>query len=363
MIRNKINHLMPTTSPAPKQGAKIESVTQALKVYASKGVRQVVLQPKYMGSYCDLYLFRDHDQSYFVSRGGHKITHKDEAAMREASASLQERVYARFPTATLIVVAAEMLPWSYLGEGLIEREFGAYAKAQHILLGEYHVSPFSGHQKVKDFQRDWALLSTDELRENYPHFIRKYCRAVSNMPNIGKLMIGQMNFEEQLALFGQDAPLEFKPFQIMKIERGDEVELPEMDTYSRVSNDRSLIISSSQYEEAEDFFSLHRTEQWEGIVVKPLLKTIEGAPSSIKVRTSSYLHLIYGNDFGYNFDIYYRKRRIKRKMALHLKELEISRKLLAIPRSQITLENKEYRKLVYEFFNFLNKEEELDNTL
>lgn len=74
---NKINAFSPTISPAPKspERKEIESIDKAIRYFYDNGIKEVVVEKKYMGSYCDIYLNKNLEDTYFVSRNGHKIDH------------------------------------------------------------------------------------------------------------------------------------------------------------------------------------------------------------------------------------------------------------------------------------------------
>ena len=76
---NKVNAFSPTISPAQKSPERneIESIYEGIRYFYEKGVQEIVVQTKYMGSYCDIYLHKNLDDTYFVSRNGHKIDHID----------------------------------------------------------------------------------------------------------------------------------------------------------------------------------------------------------------------------------------------------------------------------------------------
>lgn len=364
MVKNQINHLMPTTSPAPKHQGTIESVVGAMKLYESKGVDRVVLQPKYMGSYCDIYFKPDHSETQFVSRGGYRITHKDREEMLEASKELHAKVMLMANQPKLIVVASEMMPWNYLGKGLIEREFRDYGIAMAKLWGEYQIDDFIEADRKAEFLTSLALNTRSEHNEEFRPHEHRHLSAISELPSKYQMSVGTMQFQRALNYFGMENPLEFKPFQVLKIEREDgKVIIPDSDTFHWFSQE-GRILDVTNHAEAEQYYHQARFTSQEGIVVKPLLRYDNPKiPSSIKVRTPEYLHLIYGNDFNYNYNTYYAKRRIQRKLQTHLKELKVSRQLLEIPQDEITLDNAHYKGLVYAFFKFFETEEQLDNTL
>ena len=74
---NKVNAFSPTISPAPKSAElkEIESITEAFKYFSERGVNEFIVERKYMGSYCDIYLHKNIEDTYFVSRNGYLINH------------------------------------------------------------------------------------------------------------------------------------------------------------------------------------------------------------------------------------------------------------------------------------------------
>ena len=88
--KNKINDFSPTISPAPKSKAKneIESIEEAVNYYMKNGVAEFVVQKKYMGSYCTIYLKRNLEETYFVSRNGFKMDHIDVEKAKEGGKGL-----------------------------------------------------------------------------------------------------------------------------------------------------------------------------------------------------------------------------------------------------------------------------------
>lgn len=71
---NKINAFSPTISPAPKapERKEIESIDKAIRYFYLNDVKDIIVERKYMGSYCDIYLNKNLDDTYFVSRNGYK---------------------------------------------------------------------------------------------------------------------------------------------------------------------------------------------------------------------------------------------------------------------------------------------------
>ena len=91
---NKVNAFSPTISPAPKsiQRNEIESIAEAINYYTSRGIKELIVQKKYMGSYCDIYLHKNLDDTYFVSRNGHKNEHIDLDGAKNACKALHQKM-------------------------------------------------------------------------------------------------------------------------------------------------------------------------------------------------------------------------------------------------------------------------------
>ena len=90
--KNKINAFSPTISPAPKsvERNEIESLYEGILWFVLNGVKEIVIEKKYMGSYCDIYLHRRLEDTYLVSRNGYKINHLDQEQCLRALQGLHE---------------------------------------------------------------------------------------------------------------------------------------------------------------------------------------------------------------------------------------------------------------------------------
>ena len=124
--RNKVNAFSPTISPAPKsvERNEIESIDKAIRYFHRHGVGEIVVQRKYMGSYCDIYLQKRLEDTYFVSRNGHTIDHINLQSAVEACRDLHKRF--DWSKLSVVIIQSELMPWSALGKGLIENEFAGY---------------------------------------------------------------------------------------------------------------------------------------------------------------------------------------------------------------------------------------------
>lgn len=91
--KNKINAFSPTISPAPKsvERNEIESLYEGILWFVLNGVKEIVIEKKYMGSYCDIYLHKRLEDTYLVSRNGYKINHLDQEQCLRALQGLHDK--------------------------------------------------------------------------------------------------------------------------------------------------------------------------------------------------------------------------------------------------------------------------------
>ena len=75
--KNKVNFISGTMCPADKRENELENIEEALDYFKHKGIDKVMLQIKYMGSRCNIYLFDDIEKSYAISRNGFLIKNLD----------------------------------------------------------------------------------------------------------------------------------------------------------------------------------------------------------------------------------------------------------------------------------------------
>lgn len=377
-IEDRIAFFAPTISPAPKNEDtnEIESLENAIRFYYENGATGVIIQPKYMGSYCDIYLHRDIEKTRFFSRRGYpvRLPHDE---MIEAVRPLHERIFGInwIEGAEIYLIQSELMPWSALGKGLIERDFGGYEIAHqthhdYIKSTGLHsdIAELRSDTGYHQFLIDQGTLTWKELKKKYPsHVVGQYeALKTLEVPDPDVYIEGIEAYSEQLELFGADGPIEFKPFNILKIVRGDGTEVIVNDhgqAFRFVSDDNYVSFRydgdgnppgpandeyiNSQIERAYGFYrELTEDQRMEGIIVKPLGSTDPKLVPMFKVRSNAYLQLIYGVNFDRNFDYYFSRRRVSRKMRASTNQWKIGQALLAIPLSEINEDNEEYTRLV-----------------
>ena len=379
--KNKINAFFPTISPAPKsvESNEIESLYEGILWFVLNGVKEIVIEKKYMGSYCDIYLHRRLEDTYLVSRNGYKINHLDQEQCLRALQGLHDRF--SWDGVELRIIQSELMPWSILGKGLINNEFSAYY-ISHEIHAEYLVqsSLYEKLQKIQQepaylsFVADAKVLSAKELKDKYPmHIIRQY-QSIRDFKFLD-LSHYQQNiqlFKRQLDIFGKEAAPFFKPFNILKevYTDGREHFVNDNLSFQQINDDDFL---HYQFADREDFEAKYpQIRAWvdqvnqsdeEGVVIKPRTAFLPGMPPAFKVRNNDYLTLVYGVDFQDRLQEQIAKRNIKGKLRCSINDWAINAKLLAIPYSELGEENYELKNLVLDRILGEEIENQLDSRL
>lgn len=380
--KSQINDFAPTISPAPKnvQNNEIESITEAVSYFLDKGVTQLVVQKKYMGSYCSIYLKRNLSETYFVSRNGYKIEHIDLELALESIKGLHEKMIALYPDFDTILIASELLPWKVLGTSLIDKEFIGYYDALST-QNEYletsnlleKIKTVQGSESFQDYVSDKKNLSNAVFKNKHKsHIIRQYDALQKiQVPNVKQQKKSLDVFKKQIDIFGKEAPVHFKPFTILKIvfNSGQEV-LPNSNlTYEMVNDDAFLKLDFTATNKQEninqiyDFFQKLTADNEEGIMIKPAESYVKGLPPCFKIRNNNYLTMIYGVNFDTNFKHYIEKRNIKSKLEQSINGWEINQQMLRIPYKDLNEENYLMRLLLLKRINNEEIEKKLDPRL
>ncbi|MBB4038112.1 hypothetical protein GGR21_004041 [Dysgonomonas hofstadii] len=363
---NKINAFSPTISPAPKspERKEIESIDKAIRYFYDNGIKEVVVEKKYMGSYCDIYLNKNLEDTYFVSRNGHKIDHIDLDAAKEACRELHARF--DWTNLQLIIIQSELMPWSSMGKGLIENEFGGYLNVHQNHFE--HLANSSLYKKIeavresdayKQFIEDKNMLSTKDLRAKYPHHIIRQYESLFEFKVLDLTVYKQSIdvYETQINHFGQQGDIYFKPFNILKkvFDDGSEEFVNDNLSYKEVNDDEFLHLSidndtelDQSIETVYSWFATLEKNSEEGIVIKPRQAFIKGMPPAFKVRNNQYLTMIYGVNFHDQYGYYIYKRNIGRKLECSINDWMLNWELLKVPYKDINKENYFLKNLVFD---------------
>ncbi|MCD7899051.1 MAG: hypothetical protein LUH22_04015 [Bacteroides sp.] len=363
---NKVNAFSPTISPAPKwvPENEIESIRMAIHHFYSNGVQEIVVQRKYMGSYCDIYLHKELGDTYFVTRNGYKVNHIDLEAAREACRALHNRF--NWTDLSLVIIQSELMPWSVLGKGLIDNEFVGYLNVhQNHCNYLAESSLYDKIAKVKDsaeykqYIQDKEQLSEKELKKKYPHHILRQYNSLAEFPvlDIKAYKESVDTYEQQINHFGAEGDIYFKPFNILKkvYDNGSEDIVNDNLSYREINDDEFLHLPVSNEEELEQtittvsqWFSTLEKNMEEGIVIKPRQAFIKGLPPGFKVRNNQYLTMIYGVDFQEQYAHYLKKRNIGRKLECSINDWMLNWEMLKVKYKDIHTENYLLKNLVFD---------------
>lgn len=384
--RNKINFITGTMSPANKDevAGELESLRRGLDYFAERGQYEVVLQPKYMGSRCNIYLHRDLNQCYAVSRNGYKISsnHMELTVIYERLL-LKFGEYMARHSIEMLILDGELLPWKAMGDGLIQKQFKPIEKALETELAflqqngfEQAYNKLTEEYQASGFEKDQYQTSKTALSEKYGASVYqnyKYLHDIqaAYMPLASHIEAYEM-YKKQLVLYAEDAELEYKPFAILKVvyENGEE-ELPAWKTsemYSFLTDDNYLVLDLTEprsYELAELYFSQLTIENhMEGVVIKPELMK-DGIVPYMKVRNPSYLSIIYGYDyrFPHKYTKLMKQKNISSKLRTSASEYHLGNKMLGVKFSGIAPDNESYKASVANLLFEAAKEREIDPRL
>jgi predicted kinase len=382
ILRNKINFISGTMSPADKHFKKkeLESLTKGLDFFKEKGVGEVVLQPKYMGSRCNLYLSRNISQCYATSRNGFKITHVDltevYAGMLEKFGTMMEEKHIE-----MILFDGELLPWMALGKGLIEKQFEVVGKALETEL--QFLQEFGFEEKFDEITDRLRESGFEEVQSKLPkkELVEKFGVAdYNNFKDLRGIIETTISLEthemayqvyrDQLNLYAKESNLEYKPFSILKIiyENGEE-EIPAMkssEMFALINDDDFLVVDlQDSYEAAEEFFRDITSERgMEGVVIKPEVSR-EGLVPFMKVRNPDYLTLVYGYDyyFPHKYEKLMKQKNIKKKLQTSLAEYRLGMEMLKTRLDEIGPENDIFKQTVANLLFEESQESEIDPRL
>lgn len=417
IVTNRVNFVSGTICPASSnkliekerwEPSDIEPIDVGLSflfnMYDKK--LNVSIQPKFMGSRINMYLFADDTEarSYCVSRNGYYVKNLS----REQLSPLYTKMRARLNkfivdnNASLIILDGELLPWSALGTGLISGEFlpvdiGLETELEHmeqygwdaqlaILKDRINkIDPENKSkenvelEKVKELANE---LDTKETRKLYEIYHKQMCLYAGDMmgpiKNQQEIAINltqvveniNESVEKEEYKDANGNKLEYKAFGILKICKNDGTESVPLDDktigqiamYSLVSDpdcasDDQLVLELNEanfldkLEIAREWFSkLTMGKGFEGIIIKPDLVS-DGKLHMIKCRNPEYLTIIYGYDYTNQAKL---SRLIKNKSTTgkikqSIKEYKQGIRMLKTPYNTISHDNKEYMDLLSRF--------------
>lgn len=331
-MSNGIKYISGTMAPAPSTATELEPLSAAFKYFHNKGIDQVVLEPKYMGSRCQFYLYKNPEKPCFaVSRNGFVIRHVEglDVVLEAWRTKCQDWYDGSWSE---IILDGELLPWSALGKGLIDHEFYSY----HALIQD----------ELQTLKSDQGFAELEMAK---------------GMDVEGRLVELQV-FKETLDLYGKDYPLEYKAFNILSSDGQIVGGTPEV-MFETLGEDPFLVVDLNNEEsiaEGQKFFQVITVEKgMEGLVVKPFCEPTDrpsNVPEYMKVRNEKYLTLVYGYDYKRKYHKLVSQKNISGKVAVSIKESQLATRML-------TAKDEERKELFVKMLAELKKETSLDPRL
>lgn len=183
LIKNKIKFISGTIAPsnADHKTNEIENCTQAIEYYRkqfeinNQNNSRIILQVKDMGSRAQLYLnVRDPDRSYMVSRNGHLIKNNDKDFIKLIVAPIVIKFKNYFEKENIveIIFDGELMPWSTLGNNLINNQFGTIDASLDLTIRHLEKS---GFQQVFD--------RATKLMHDHPCYMQMQMERKSTITN------------------------------------------------------------------------------------------------------------------------------------------------------------------------------------
>jgi hypothetical protein len=304
-----------TVSPSPsnlKGDISLESVETAIELFKSRNINKVIAQKKHMGSRCQVYLFKDRESCYATSRNGFKINKPEIESIIDKEYEKYKGKYDH-----LLITDNELMPWRFLGAGLIDNSFMPYYTAVN-----------ADFNKIKNSGLSRFLDIKDETYDNIEKF------------NIQANIYGKHD-EGYLETFG----IVYKDGQELITADQSEI-LPSygIDFVEYDLNDEKDVISLKNFytETIKDGIT-------EGIVIKPLQWKKDDIPC-IKVRNEEYLRIVYGFDYTSKLQKYAEDKNISHKLKLSIVEQNLNLTLLnAYAENNKELQKEIYSLLIVEF--------------
>jgi predicted kinase len=332
-IANRVQYISGTMAPAPSTNTEIESLEAGLEYFKSRGTKRVMLQPKYMGSRCQAYLYRGKpEECFLVSRNGFKIR------MTEDLTVMIQELLAKYEGESIdfwqeeLILDGELLPWTTLGKSLVDEQFRAY-------------------EGLVRYELD-ALANDEEFAK----------LGFKTKVDVEARQTDLKVFSETLDIYAQEGRPEYSAFSILKVDGkvfGDKFQIA--DSFDLVNQDDIVIIDlendKEALENAKTFFNCKTVdEKMEGLVIKPLDGTADVAPY-MKVRNENYLTLVYGYDYKNRYEALCRQKRVGGKLKVSIKEHDLALAMLTADNGPALTE------LVVKMISQLNEEKTLDPRL
>lgn len=368
--KDRFNYLAGTISPADsyirKDGVlELESLTEAVNYYYHKGINDLVMQVKRMGSNCTLYLLKN-GNSYAVTRKGYRIT-RDYCDLTELLEKWTNKVFSmnQFFDKEIVILNGELEPWSLLSKDLIDKDF------RNLYVAQRTQAEF-----LKDKQFEW-FLEAAQIGDNNTEIAKQTISQIKELKKyyvpLEKQLVHLDSYSKELESYSYKGTPFFTPFTVLKTVDyyGKEEIFPynNNEAWHLFNTAGCFSFTVDRLSEAiyiKDYWSQSHKELFgldsiEGVVIKPLAFSYDILPV-IKVRNSDYLKLVYGPCYEETLDSFIKTKSVKSKRKVSLKQWQLAMKMLFIPYKDITI-NSNMAQYVAEMLIEEEKLKELDPRL
>ncbi len=349
MAKQNICYLSPTMCPADKTDTELESLDWAFNYYRKNGIEQVCLQPKFMGSRAQIYLYSDPEKCYGVTKNGYRFKEELNEILKEEYARLIEERQDFFSQGGLFTILdCEALPWRLLGEGLIDKSFYGYyhAASEHSRLrAEGNLDKVLNKlEESISTNKDFDNLTKTEYIEKYGHHKYSLSKGIKNIHK-NYISVESQNaylelFKKQVDIYGSDEPARIEPFAILKDVYTDGSTKTywnesNSDMFSKINKSKSILLDLNNISEEllSDFQAFLKSNKIEGCVVKPdKVYNLDIAPY-IKVRNPEYLRIVYGPDYTNpaKLDKLMSRKKIRYKLSDSIAQFKLAKDILEDP--------------------------------
>lgn len=301
-------YVAPTMSPTPETSNLddyLEHPNEAFGYYKSKGIKQVVVQKKHMGSRALVTLFKDKQtgKKYFnketlgtvASRNNIRFFDgQDETKVIEKLVNdLTKAEFFTKHNTDMVVMDCEILPWNLKAAGLIKKQYGltsntaTYARQKHYeVLKEFYGDNEEGQGVIGEAARKAVnAIKFHDAFSNYCwdtndlegiQIAPFHILAFSEKSNFDMSHKWHMDISKEMSLMSS-LVIE-TPYKIINLDNQDEID-DATSWWAKTTEDghEGFVIKPYNFVEVD---------QWEN-VIQP----------AIKVRGREYLRIIYGMDY------------------------------------------------------------------
>ena len=402
---NKLNFVSGTMSPVDKDVVlnDLESLRKGIEYYRDNKVGKIIIQPKFMGSRGNLLLHKNHlEKTQLFSRQGFlvksdRLTGNYNLPVLIRDLQFKYNDLFNKLDAEYILFDGELLPWTAMGKGLIDKDFIIPYEASK---SEFDFLKEEGFfEEIDSLNKKFTNVDVKELKPHEVSILKAHNEFKSELQTAEQIVEDTEDYMKQLSYFTAETDLEFKPFSILKVFKNDGTEEnyisenhSNIDIFDMISIEPSLIVDfetlaftwrnvpfeiNKQTNQCADFETLMfvinnfwdyiaEENHMEGVVIKPEFTYKHGVAPYLKCRNKGYLKLVYGMDYlsiAQKYKNLIDKKNIKNKINTSIKEWLLGKKLLDIKRKDISIDNLEWVSLIYQLITEQEGEKNLDPRL